>query len=147
MGVKLAAFLYDLNTNQWGYNLIHLQPLPVCAVSGNAFADAGAIYRYRRTGIQIHLVTVCLQSAPFMVEGANAFKTILLMVIVRMSVFRFSTNGIGLVSAGYLNDTDNAGQPGLATTHANAFFTIQDLFDRTKTSPVFGDSSLRIGWR
>jgi hypothetical protein len=135
--LNLAAFLYDLNTNDfhgWG-GVYTYNPLTGFGPSGNAFADAGAIYRYRLNGnpnaLGYGLPSV---GALYGVPGANAFNFDFVDGYSANVGFPFSTNGIGLVSAGYLNDPDNAARPWVGATHANAFFTIQDLFDRTKTA-------------
>jgi len=49
--INLAAFLYDLNTNlyAWGGTYFY-NPLSGFPPNGNAFVDAGAIYRYRLNG-------------------------------------------------------------------------------------------------
>jgi hypothetical protein len=135
--LNLAAFLYDLNTNNfhgWG-GVYTYNPLTGFGPSGNAFADAGAIYRYRLNG-NPNVFTYGLPTVTdlYGVPGANAFNFDFVDGYSANVGFPFSTNGIGLVSAGYLNDPDNVGQPWVGAEHANAFFTIQDLFDRTKTS-------------
>jgi hypothetical protein len=135
--LNLAAFLYDLNTNNfhgWG-GVYTYNPLSGFAPSGNAFADAGAIYRYRLNG-NPNVFTYGLPTVTdlYGVPGANAFNFDFVDGYSANVGFPFSTNGIGLVSAGYLNDPDNAARPWVGAEHANAFFTIQDLFDRAKTS-------------
>lgn len=135
--LNLAAFLYDLNTNDfhgWG-GLFAYDPIIGVPPAGNAFADAGALYRYRVNGspnvFNYGLPSVATLYGP---AGTFAFQNDFVDGYTIRSLSPFSTNGIGLVSAGYLNDVDPTSLPWVGAEHANAFFTIQDLFDRTKTS-------------
>jgi hypothetical protein len=135
--LNLAAFLYDLNTNDfhgWGGQFDY-NPIAGVPPAGNAFADAAALYRYRVNGSpndnNYNLLSVAGLYGP---AGTLAFQNDFVDGYTLRSLSPLSTNGLGLVSAGYLNDIDPTSLPWVGAEHRNAFFTIQDLFDRTKTS-------------
>ncbi len=140
--LNLAAFLYDLNTNDvhgWGGPPI---PHPVFGSDlpgANAFADAAGIYRYRVNGSPTDL-TYGLPSFNFLFggNGTFAFANDLMDGYSSRAGDLFSTNGLGFVSAGYLTDTDISSQPWVGADHRFAHFTTQGLFDRSKTSTTGG---------
>lgn len=138
--INLAAFLHDLNTNNiygWG-GLYTYNPLLGFTPAGNAFDDAGALYRYRLNGspdvFTYNLPTV---NQLYGANGDNAFLNDYVDGYTKLPLVH--TNGLGLPSAGLLTDTDQPNTrswPG--ADQPNHFFTTQDLFDRTKTERTAG---------
>ena len=83
--INLAAFLYDLNTNStygWGLGNIgyYYNPLLPFPIQGNAFADAGAIYRYRMNGdpnafgYNPYSVTALYGANPFVIDHVDGYS-------------------------------------------------------------------------
>ena len=124
--INLAAFLTDLNTNQWdttaaGYNYFQ----PGSANTGFAFEDARALLAYRYNN---NYNTLASAQAMFGANGFNAFQN----------------DGIDGYSDGTLQTTldtnadffvaDNANLPWAGADNTNHFFDLSaDLFDPTKT--------------
>jgi hypothetical protein len=70
--------------------------------------------------------------------GVTAFQRDHVDGYTARSLSPFSTMGLGLVSRGYADDLDVPTRPWVGAEHAEAFFTTQDLLDRTKTSTPGG---------
>ncbi len=131
--INLAAFLADLNTNQWdgtlGGTYEYLQPAHYN--SGAAFADALSLLSYRYGFNYNNLATVDnLFGGPPNGAGYNAFRY----------------DNIDGYSDGPLQTTfdtnadfvaDDPSLPWAGADNTNHFFTHQELFDPTKTSIAF----------
>ncbi|MEI2727029.1 MAG: hypothetical protein V9H26_27075 [Verrucomicrobiota bacterium] len=159
--INLAAFLHDLNTNGvygWGnlanthsgydYNSINpLSPL-LPPIGGNAFSDAGALFRFRINGNP----NLVLYDAPASildlsgVPGAAAFRRDYIDGYSDNATL-LSTNGIGRPASGLTVDNDPTGQPWPGSPQPYHFFTPQDLFNPTKTDAGGGYKfSQRLAW-
>ena len=132
--INLAAFLADLNTNQWNNPLI--QPYqyyePGSANRGYAFEDALSLLSYRYGNIYASLARVgslyanggALQNEPF-------------------DIFPFGPLMTNTAASYYANNINNywAG-----SDNTNHFFALSsDLFDSTKSSPAFVNRLQTIG--
>jgi hypothetical protein len=134
--MNLAAFLADLNTNEWSY------PAPLGtyqynwasagANSGVAFDDAETFLRYRYSGNASSLDTVRNMFGPI---GATAFAS--------DEVDGYSA---GPVMTGFEwtstpdNDSTLTGKPWSGADNTNHFFDTQDFFDPNKAA--FGVASV-----
>ena len=132
--INLAAFLYDLNTNYWSAGYIY-DPIGGF-VNGTPFADAAALLGYRYAynpasgGITLASVTALFPGN----VGNNAFP----------GTPAFQTTPIDGYSAGpVMTGTWWTPPAGFNTWPAkswsgadnpNRFYSIQDLFDQTKTT-------------
>jgi hypothetical protein len=147
--INLAAFLNDLNTNLWpslpmanGYNYVNnlTQNNPN---AGYAFDDAFAILRYRYGGSPLNLLPI----PGLGVRGARAFFSdgIDEMLSGPIQTNLWWTEDPDLLG----NAAANLPWPGIDST--NHFFSIQELFDKTKIKnppaplPGFVDRLLLAG--
>ncbi len=149
--INLAAFLFDLNTNAvhgWGnlpssfsgYDYNSRNPLnPLLApIGGNAFADAGAIYRYRLNGNPNNLTYAPASiNALYGVNGGQAFRFDAVDGYSDDGLL-FSTNGAARPANGLILDDDRPGLPWAGSPQPYHFFTPQDLFNPAKTDPTAG---------
>lgn len=146
--LNLAAFLYDLNTNNvygWGfdtvgYNYNSLNPLnPILPpIQGTAFYDAAALYRYRLNGnpslLNYNLDPASTLYGPngyvaFQNDGIDGYTD---------DRFRFSTNGASRPSPTLPVENDLPDLPWAGSPQRYHFFNPQDLFNPAKTDPVGG---------
>ncbi len=152
--INLAAFLFDLNTNDygWGWQYVY-DPLGAFPPQGNAFVDAAALYRYRLNGpagMNYNLRSIGALYGPNatlafgtdMMDGYSAGPLLL-------GPNGYSGNDPDLLDAGG-NPLDDRGRPWPGADVPYHFFTIQELFDRAKTTmpgaPLgLADRLLRLG--
>ena len=129
--INLAAFLADLNTNEWDNNAgpyLYNPPPSGTGSSGIAFEDAFWLLAYRYNN---NYNTLAWAQNLFGNTGATAFRS----------------DGIDGYSDGPLQttfdtnedfvfnpDRDNPVLPWAGADNTNRFFTPSDLFDRTKSS-------------
>lgn len=137
--INLAAFLYDLNTNlyAWGGNYFY-NPMLGFPASGNAFVDAGEIYRYRLNGRRTGLAAV---DYAYNVNGLFSANATL------GAPGNFGFDFVDGYSAGPLmvnyrglaidNDGPRMSQPWSGSANSNHVFTTQDFFDSGKASAGF----------
>jgi hypothetical protein len=128
--INLAAFLADLNANEWGqnignatwyqYNQANTSPF---ANSGNAFDDARALLAYRYNNNYNSLFS--LQR----LYGANGYSTYANGVVDSYTLGKLMTNTF----LPFLNAAPN-NTPWAGADNTNHFFDMQDLFDPAKTS-------------
>jgi hypothetical protein len=138
---NLAAFLVDLNTNLWQpvanpYNYRWALPgndytLPN---QGAAFEDAWSILRYRYAGSPSTLFSVF---GSFGAAGETAF----------LGDYIDGCSGGPPVAPVVATDLDvsRTRQPWSGSYNTNHFFTLQELFDPTKTSANFATRLLTAG--
>jgi len=157
--LNLAAFLYDLNTNNvhgWGfgnvgYNYDSLNPLnPILpSIQGTAFSDAAALYRYRLNG-NPSILTYAPDSVSTLygLNGFNAFQNNDFIDGYSDDGRFFSTNGLGRPASGLTVENDRAGRPWVGAPQTNHFFTPQDLFNPAKTDVAGGGNKFtdRLTW-
>ncbi len=127
--INLAAFLADLNTNQWNQAAApykYLRPAGF-ANSGTAFEDAQSLLFYRYAGGVNTLKSVFNL---FGAVGQNAFKT---DYIDGYADDRPPMNNVFAPRF----DNDNPARPWPGADSTNHFFSSQDLFDPNKGSPNF----------
>ncbi len=140
--INLAAFLTDLNANQWqpvtAQYTYNWQNLGV-ANSGAAFDDALAFLRYRYAGAPSSLASV---SSLFGANGNSAFQ------------YDFIDGySAGPVITNYWNltqdpDFNRVGQPWPGADNTNHFWNLpSDLFDTNKISSAFTGRLLAAGAR
>jgi hypothetical protein len=136
--INLAAFLFDLNTNDyaWGWQYFY-DPINNFPPAGNAFVDAAAIYRYRLNGpvgLNYNLASIGALYGPNatlafgtdMIDGYSAGPLLL-------SPGGYALNDPDLLDAGGGNQDDRS-RPWPGADAAYFFFSTQDFFDRTKTT-------------
>jgi hypothetical protein len=139
--INLAAFLTDLNTNQWDKNANPYRYQEALTNSspnlGRGFEDAQALLAYRYNNNYNSLASV---QYLFGANGTNAF----------------GFDGIDGYSDGplqtnfdtnedfYVNN-DNPTLPWAGADSTNHYFTPSDLFDQTKTSVQFTNDLLSAG--
>lgn len=136
--LNLAAFLADLNTNIWNSTVYSFYGYPVTGAgvpnvglggTGAAFDDAYSIWQWRRGGVPQQSI-----QSLFGVPGSLAFRTDL--------GDGYSGGAILIDPKGYNTDPDSdpvdrTAQPWPGADLPNRYFSIQDLFDPTKTSTAF----------
>ncbi len=146
--INLGAFLYDLNTNIYGWGGLYgynppLPPpgfTPTYVSTGNAFSDAGAIVANRYAGSLTSLASVAAPLGLY-ANGRAAF----------------ANDGIDDYSAGPVMTTtwhpiqdpdvapfDRLTRPWPGADNTNHLFTTQDLFDPTKTSVAFTNRLITV---
>lgn len=134
--INYAAFLYDLNTNSvYGWGLgnagYFYDPLGGAPIQGNAFADAGALYRYRLNGTPGNtaygLPTVATLYGP---AATTPFQTDFVDDYTDDAAV-MGTNGIISPSFGRV-DNDAVNRPWVGADNPFHLFTTQDLFDPNK---------------
>ena len=131
--INLAAFLRDLNTNQWdGYAY---DPVNAVPTTGTSFGDAGGLYRYRVNGPiagNINDLNYNLYEFGYLYPA---------------SALLFQNDQIDGYSDGNLQTTinfnadlvkDNIKAPWVGANHPFHFFTTQDLFDPKKANRTGG---------
>jgi hypothetical protein len=130
--INLAAFLADLNTNQWDGTLggpyKYLQPAGNNN-SGAAFNDAFSILSYRYDYNYTNLATVDnLFGGPPNGAGYIAFRN--------DNIDGYSDGPLqtGFSLPGDIIGNDNSSLPWAGADNTNHFFTHQELFDPNKTS-------------
>ncbi|MBW8863375.1 MAG: hypothetical protein JF609_00315 [Verrucomicrobia bacterium] len=139
--LNLAAFLSDLNTNQWlGYNYaLDSFGLPSLtqANGGNAFDDSLALLRYRYNFNLFNQAPANLMFPP--VSAGN--------ILPRDNVDAYSDGPIQFTTSNIVESLlpDDPTRPWAGAANTNRFFTPGDLYDRTKTqvgiaANVFGFS-------
>lgn len=130
--INLAAFLRDLNTNAWttySYN-------PSGSYSfGSAFDDALTLLRYRYGGDFHTLLSVQ--------QHFGAGPALLFFPIYPMDIYGDGPLMTGPDTLLSWNYKPQWPWPGAA--NPNHFFSPQDLFDATKTSPAFTNRLLQVG--
>lgn len=142
--INLAAFLHDLNTNAnygWGGGTIgyYYNPLLGFQPDGNAFVDAGAIYRYRVNGDQTfnyNLGVLDSVSALYGLAGQRAFEGDWVDGYTDSSLLH--TNGNKMPAHTYLTDNDDPTRSWVGADHQFHLFSTQDFFDRNKVAAPTG---------
>ena len=131
--INFAAFLHDLNTNQWGsYSYDPVNGVPT---AGTSFSDAAALYRYKMNG-NPGLFNYDPISFRDLYQNNNAeqlFRTDKMDGYADGSLLTtvFQNNELG---AG----ADDVSLPWLGADLTNHFFTTQDLFDPNKVNRTGG---------
>lgn len=123
--LNLAAFLRDLNTNYWTYNLYATNTYPGLASTGTAFDDAWSLWRWRMGAVgQNSLLGL------FGINGVNALTT---DFSDAYGAGPLMTDPYG---AGYRRDPDQVNgtptRPWPGGDAENHFYSTQDLFDPVK---------------
>jgi hypothetical protein len=130
--INLAAFLADLNINEWDNNLsggIYQYLQPNFANTGAAFDDARALLAYRYNNVFTSLATVrALYGPPN--SGEAAFQSDRIDGYSRGAMPLFGMAGFQLPP---LPDSDSTISPWSGADNTNHFFTHQELFDPAKT--------------
>jgi hypothetical protein len=137
--LNLAAFLADLNTNQYTGIAGYVYDKPTFAASGTAFDDARAMVAYRYANNYNSLASVQTLYGP---AGVNVFTN-----------DSIDGYGDGPVQTGFQSPgditlpalNDNPALPWAGADNPNHFFTLDELFDPTKTSPAFTNRLLIAG--
>ncbi|TAK92775.1 MAG: hypothetical protein EPO07_19095, partial [Verrucomicrobia bacterium] len=128
--LNLAAFLYDLNTNSYAWGDIGPTPYRYdpfgVGNSGNGFADAAAMYRYRVAGNVSTLRSIHDLYGP---PGDAAFIADQFDGYVDGPMLQQP----GTFAGDSVPDQYTKAWPGAPNLYH--FFTAQDLFDRAKTQP------------
>ena len=138
--INLAAFLADLNTNQWGevvgsypnfpagsanwYQYNQANPTPSANV-GTAFEDARALLAYRYNNTYNSLATV-----------QNLFGNTGAAALQNDDIDSYSDGPLQTTfdtNAYFFINNDNPTLPWAGSDNTNHFFTPSDLFDTTKT--------------
>jgi hypothetical protein len=139
--LNLAAFLADLNTNlyAWG-NSYNYDPIGGF-VSGNAFANAFAFYRYRLNGSFTGTPAVDYAYNPLVLASANNYFQNAANVFPYDNLDEYSDGPLQLattnIDESLKRDVPSASWPG--ADNLNKFFSLSDYFDSTKTSTDFVD--------
>ena len=139
--INLASFLVDLNTNYWPYPANNAFGAPYryeytdlgTFNRGTAFEDALSVVRYRYGGSMMN------QASVRDLLGANG--------IMAFASDYMDGYSLGPLMLGYYwlgpgqQDTDlnRVTQPWAGAPNLNHFFTVQDLFNPSKTSQAFVD--------
>jgi len=142
--INLAAFLADLNTNEWFYTYpTDISGLPVLGVanSGTAFDDALSLLRYRYGGNFNNLASVDNLFGPFGTPGDTAFRN--------DNIDGYSDGPLqtGFQLPGDVlvpSPNDNPLLPWAGADNTNHFFSHQELFDPTKAFS-FSINLLNVG--
>jgi hypothetical protein len=138
--INLAAFLADLNTNQWGevvgsypnfpigsanwYQYDQANPTPSANV-GTAFDDARALLAYRYNNNY---------SSLYPVGGANGlFTTLATFPPFQNDIDAYSDGPLQTNTPGIYVSGQAINLPWAGADNTNHFFTPSDLFDTTKT--------------
>ena len=140
--INLAAFLADLNTNQWlpgasPYNNYYAYNEPVAAANrGLAFDDARALPSAIGTVSSTATLPPCLASTAILATTLSSTTTSTSTATVRCS---FSPRTLSN------HFQDPVSFPWAGSDNPNKFYTPDDFFDRAKTQngiipPVFGFS-------
>ena len=137
--INLAAFLFDLNTNiyGWGGNYTY-DPLASGAVSGNAFINAESLYRYRLNGV----TGIAYNN---LANVNNLFNGTAGPTLFGQDMIDQYTDGLLQTGVGVAGENDNSANPWPGADNPNHFFTTQDLFDASKTSVDFTDRLSQVG--
>jgi hypothetical protein len=126
--INLAAFLADLNTNEWDNNLsggIYQYLQPNFANTGAAFDDARALLAYRYNNVFTSLATVqALYGPPN--PGEAAFRS------DRIDGYSRGATLMTDFQLPPLPDSDSTISPWSGADNTNHFFTHHELFDPTK---------------
>jgi hypothetical protein len=136
--INLAAFLTDLNTNQWDTSVDPytyqrwMQPSPGFNNTGRGFEDALSLLSYRY-GYYYKSLT----NAAVLLNGASGFAY---GNIDGYSDGPLMTNFAGIYENGHGVDLPWAG-----ADNTNHFFTHQELFNSNEISPPFVNSLLAAG--
>ena len=137
--INLASFLYDLNTNlyAWG-GLYFYDPLTGFQPNGNAFADAGQIYRYRVAGPQPNSAYA---GALWPVSDPRLFPARAVSAFNRDWYDGYSAGPIMTNTWGWNVNVDadvtRTTLPWPGAENANHYFTAQDFFDGSKLPTNF----------
>jgi hypothetical protein len=132
--INLASFLYDLNTNiyAWGGRYFYQPTASPAYVNGNAFVDACSILTSRYGGIN-YPASLSSVSTLFANAGRAAFT--------RDGIDDYSAGPIMTSRSGLGQDPDNnpdrTTRPYPGADNTNHFYSPEDFFDPTKTSPTF----------
>lgn len=134
--INLAAFLYDLNTNIYGWGPApRYNPLIPNGVGGNAYVDAAWILANRYGGVNTPYPSALMSVATlFSVNGQRAFRT--------HAVDGYTAGPVMTTASGFNFDPDSyqvdrTVHPWPGADNTNHFYSTQDLFDPNKTSPNF----------
>ena len=137
--INLAAFLADLNTDEWDNNsggaYQYFQPLGF-ANRGAAFNDAFALVAYRYAGNYNTLAPVGGPSGLF--TTANIFPPF------QNNIDAYSRGPLQTNTAG-INVNPDVTLPWVGADNTNHWFTPDDLFDPTKSSAGFTGRLLNAG--
>ncbi len=149
--INLAAFLADLNTNQWGqivgsgafpppgsaiwYQYNEANPKP-SVNSGHAFDDARALLAYRYGNNYLSLNPASRLFSNF---GVLRFDN-----IDEYSDGPLQTTPAPINEAGLLANQDNPTLPWAGAANTNRFFSVDDLFDSGKEFNQEGISAAQI---
>ncbi len=127
--INLASFLYDLNTNVYGWGGVYTYDPLIPAVAGNAFFDACGILanRYGNPTLSVALGNV----ANLFPNGGIA--------LARDQIDCYTAAPIMRTAASYPADPDTTilNRPWPGADNTNHVFTPQDFFDPNRTSPDF----------
>ena len=143
--LNLAAFLADLNTNQWGQAIndplntsYYYYQYPGGGNRGFAFADAFALLAYRYAN---NYNTLARVQNLYGINGVNAFR------FDNIDGYSdgplqttFDTNADSLI-----NNNDNPGSFWVGADNTNHFFTPQELFNSNEVSASFVNRLLFAG--
>ena len=132
--INLAAFLVDLNTNEWDNKITGLYQYPPSGLPGPfaAFDDARALLAYRYNNNLNTLSTVGAPNNLFGTSGINAFSY--------NHIDGFSYGGSSLMTGFQLPAIDNDSTlignkiPWVGADNTNHFFTPEELFNTSETT-------------
>ncbi len=143
--INLAAFLADLNTNQWlsntppnitYYSYTPFNPPPGGGNQGRAFDDARALlaHRYQNNYLSLKIAQFLFPN------NGTAFR--------RDNIDGYSDGPLQITPAP-INEVgaarDNPSLPWSGADNTNHFFDIQELFDTTKAAPGVAAGRLLLG--
>jgi len=120
--INLASFLYDLNTNVYGWGGRYLYDPISPFLDGNAFVDAGAITAWRYNYSYASLAAPSIPAArAFIRDGFDSYSALTPPVTTNWNMAK---------------DIDLAwnltGSPWVGSDNTNHFFSLGDFFDSSK---------------